>query len=398
MRTYHKLIAAAAVAATATAMAVYPAIADPPGKTVPRPQDITGVGSDTIQNVFNQFSVDYNASRKTRSAPRLYSFDAVNPKTGAVGDTIKEKSGSKNCKNVRPNGSSGGIDASAGGALALNANTRNAAKGGTGFCTDFARSSRAEATGDGNVTFVPFALDAVTYATNAGSNAPADLSTAQLLKIYTCKVTNWKQVGGHNAPIVAQLPQTASGTRKFFLTAINGGAAPATPGPCVNDLKGESATTPPPNGNFPEENEGVDKFLKGPNVIYPYSTADYIAQVFHSAKCIKSSCAAVKGFICHPKKGQNLFGCDVHGKMQLRDINKTSPTVIVKKRTQLNPKFTKLFSRFVFVVVRTKTGHPGNVPGYLQGLFGPTGWLLTNKAAAGDICNYGFGPLPPRKC
>src|SRR5215469_18341065 len=68
MRTYHKLIAAAAVAATATAVAVVPAIADPPGHKVPRPQDITGVGSDTIQNVFDQFSVDYNHSLKTAAA------------------------------------------------------------------------------------------------------------------------------------------------------------------------------------------------------------------------------------------------------------------------------------------------------------------------------------------
>jgi len=398
MRTYHKLIAAAAVAATATAVAVVPAIADPPGHKVPRPQDITGVGSDTIQNVFDQFSVDYNHSLKTAAAPRLYSWDAVNPKTGAIGDTIQDKSGSKNCKNVRPNGSSGGIDAAAGGALALNANTKDPAKGGTGFCTDFARSSRpASQPADGNVTFVPFALDAVTYATNAGSNAPANLSTAQLVKIYTCKVHTWNQVGGKSTKtIVAQLPQTASGTRKFFLTALGGGTTPITPGPCVNNRPGEN--NPPPNGSFPEENEGVNKFLKGPNVIFPYSVADYIAQVFHSAKCLNTACTPVNGVTCKPKAGQDAFGCDVHGRLQLRDINKTAPTVIVGKRVQLNPKFTQLFRRFVFVVVRTKTGHPGNVPAYLQKLFGPKGWVLTNKTAAGDICNYGFGPLPPRKC
>jgi hypothetical protein len=65
---------------------------------------------------------------------------------------------------------------------------------------------------------------------------------------------------------------------------------------------------------------------------------------------------------------------------------------------ELNSKFTALFTRFVFVVVRTNAAKPGGVPGYLQHLFGPKGWLLTNKAAAGDICAYGFGPLPPRKC
>jgi ABC-type phosphate transport system substrate-binding protein len=394
MRTFNKLIAVAIMAATATAVAVVPAIADPPAGTKVQETDIVGVGSDTIQAVFNQFSVDYNASVK-KTAPHLYSYDATDPKTGVAGGNITVK---KNCPaEPRPNGSSAGILASAGGPLALSANLQTKDK--KAFCTDFARSSRARAVGDpANIQFVPFALDAVTYATNPNSNAPANLSTAQLAEIYTCQVpakngnpaNNWADLGGKKGAIDAQLPQTSSGTRKFFLTALGAGT-PITPGPCVDSSKNES-----PN-NLPEENEGVNKYLQGANVIYPYSAADYIAQVFHSAPCLNKSCTPnSKGVTCTPntKKHQNLFGCDIHGQMQLRDINKTSPTVIVKKVTELNSKFTPAFVRQVFVVVRLAKGKPGGVPAYLQGLFGPKGWLFTSKAAHADILAYGFLPLP----
>ena len=97
MRTFTKLMAGAAFAVTATALAVAPAMADPingKGKPVtPAATDVVGVGSDTIQNVLNQFSVSYNASHKT--GPRLYSWDATNPSTGAIGDMITLKKGCK---------------------------------------------------------------------------------------------------------------------------------------------------------------------------------------------------------------------------------------------------------------------------------------------------------------
>ncbi len=58
--------------ASATALAVGPALADPingSGKPVtPKETDIVGVGSDTIQNVLDQFSFDYNNSHKTGPA------------------------------------------------------------------------------------------------------------------------------------------------------------------------------------------------------------------------------------------------------------------------------------------------------------------------------------------
>jgi ABC-type phosphate transport system substrate-binding protein len=388
MRTLFKLMAGAAAAATVAAVAIAPAVADPitaKGKAVlPREIDIVGVGSDTIQQIMDQFSLDYNATVKA-SAPHLYSWDATNPATAAVHDLIKAKF--RCAKAPRPNGSSEGILGAAGGPLGLTSNTLT--NDHKHFCTDFARSSRGRAAGDppaarGGIQFAPFAIDAVTYATNTVTNAPANLTTAQLVKIYTCQITNWNQVkGGHTGKINAQLPQTGSGTRKFFLTALGNGT-PITPGPCV-----DSGTNESPN-NLPEENEGVNKYLKGKNTIYPYSIGKYLAEAFHSAKCLNAICTPVHGVICKPKAGQNRFGCDTHGAMVLRSINGTKPTVGKGASQTINPRFSAAFVRLVYVVVRWTRGTPDNLPKYLEHLFGPKGWVCTSKAAQTDLKHYGF--------
>lgn len=394
MRTFFKLVAGAAAAATVTALALAPvAMADPinsKGKPVlPREKDITGVGSDTIQNLLDQFSLDYNVTVRT-SAPHLYSWDATNPKTGAVGDMIKAKFGC--AKAPRPNGSSAGISSVTGGPLALSANTRTADK--KAFCTDFSRSSRGRATtdppfGKGGIAFDTIAQDGVTWATNPGSPAPNSLTLKQLTGIYNCTITNWKQVGGKNAKIDVQLPQAGSGTRSFWLTALGITA----PGPCVDSAKGESATNPPPNGNLPEENEGVNKFLQPTNVIFPFSIGKYLAETEHSATCINKKCTPVKGVVCHPSKTQNRFGCNTHGAMILHPIFKTSPVAGKGSSQTLNPKFPATFLRFVYIVVRwAKTRD--HIPAYLEPLFGSHGWMCTSRAAHKDQINYGFLPSP----
>ncbi len=372
MRTLKKLLAGAAVVASATAMAIGPALADPingSGKPVtPKETDVVGVGSDTIEYLLDQFSFDYNTSHKT--GPRLYSWDATNPKTGAIGDNITTKSGC--AKIARPDGSSAGI-------LALDANAKTKDK--KAFCIDYARSSRPRSSSDpskgpGGIVFVALAKDAVTFATNSTTNAPANLTTAQLNAIYTCTDTNWSQVGGKSAPIDAQLPQTSSGTRAFFLASIG----VATPGSCVNSTA--------------EENEGTDSVLKGPNVIFPYSIGKYIAEKFHSAKCVKSSCTGSPA--CHPSKTQNKFGCDTHGSMVLRNINGTKPTTGTGSKTVINAKFSAKFVRTVYVVVRwAKT--KDNIPSYLEKFFSSAknkGWVCSSKTAHTDFINYGFLPTP----
>ena len=245
MRMLTRLVVGVATAAAAATMAVTPALADPNPGTVPKPQNIVGVGSDTTEFILDQLSHDYNASH---SANKVYSWDALNPKTGAQHDSIVTKSG---CAAIpRPDGSSEGITAL----------TTENAKTGTHPCMDFARSSRDRTPSDppyasGGIAFVDLAGDAETWATNPTTNAPSNLSFTQLVNIYECKVTNWDQVGGKNAPIHAFIPQTGSGTRAFWLTALGNGTA-ITPGSCVSDVSGTL-----------EENEGVNPALAGPDTI-----------------------------------------------------------------------------------------------------------------------------------
>jgi ABC-type phosphate transport system substrate-binding protein len=361
MRLFPKLIAAVGVTASAIALTVAPAMADPPKGVAPKATDIAGVGSNTIQGLMDQISVDYN--KAFPKLAHLYSWDAVNPKTG-LDENIATK---KSCaKIVRPNGSGAGVSA-----LILNS------KVGKNFCIDFARSSSPRSASNppkakGGVVFVALAKDAVTYATNSVSNAPKNLSTAQLAAIYNCTATTWNQVGGtSHAKINAQIPQTSSGTRKFFLAEIGVTA----PGSCVGAAKGEN------ENNLPEENEGTDKFLQGANVIYPYSVGAYIAAVFHSTG-----------------KGKNLFSTDNHGKMVLRDLNKTAPTTGKGANTIINAKFSPNFIRTLYDVVRFATTRD-NIPAYLEPLFASAhakvkGWVCSSKTGSKDVTNYGFLTTP----
>jgi ABC-type phosphate transport system substrate-binding protein len=393
MRTFTRLMAGAAAAVAATAMAItaVPALADPP-KT-PAAGDVVGVGSDTIQNVLDQFSVAYNAAHKT--GPRLASWDATNPKTGVIGDMITLKKGC--AKIARPNGSSGGI-------LALT--TENASTGGHP-CMDFGRSSRDRSPTDppykaGGISFITLAGDAVTYATFPGSNAPTNLSTAQLGEIYSCTVpatgghpaNDWADLGGKPGTIKAFLPQSSSGTRSFFLTAIG----VATPGTCVSD----GATKKVPGGTI-EENEGVNALLNKDkaNTIFPYSVGKFIAEAFHSAKCLNHFCKPVSGVTCKPSKTQNQFGCNTHGSMQLNEINKSKPTnpfpLPKSGNPTVNPKFTVAFTRSLFEVVQfPKKSQTNGIPNYLLPFFGPKGF--TCSAAAKPILqDYGFIVFPASK-
>jgi len=63
------------------------------------------------------------------------------------------------------------------------------------------------------------ALDAVAVVVNPAN--PVDrLTIPQLSDIYTGRVTNWKQVGGENRPIVLLSRESNSGTHVFFLEQV----------------------------------------------------------------------------------------------------------------------------------------------------------------------------------
>lgn len=70
------------------------------------------------------------------------------------------------------------------------------------------------------------------------SNPVTELSLAQIKDIYTGKVTNWKDVGGSNAPITVYGRENSSGTYEYFKEHVLGGDDFA---PAVQTLPGTAA-------------------------------------------------------------------------------------------------------------------------------------------------------------
>ena len=408
MRIVRSLVAMGAVAATATALAVAPAMADPVNShfraITPQPYDVVGVGSATTQNMVNALAVAYNKTvrRHNPTHPFLLSWDATPPHNpNFLTQQIRTKAGCP--KNLRPDGSSAGIKA-------LGSAGKVKFRGKSYPCVNFARSSRAfSATsgdptfGPGGVSFTILAKDAVTYATTKGSNAPNNLSTAQLSEIFGCSIpaangdpaNSWGALLGNsttnparNTALVAPvLPQAGSGTLAFFAGDLGVATTEPTCGP---------AAALPANKD-PEENEGVDSvFLSGgkpnPNVIFPFSIGSFIAQQFHSPK---------PGH--RPGPGQNHFGNDFRGVLHLNELNGTQPTVTVgsgkRRHVTINPKFSAVFQRFVYNVVPwsadkthipaslEKWFNPANVKGAPHGYF-------CQKGQNSIIEDYGFLPTP----
>jgi ABC-type phosphate transport system substrate-binding protein len=373
MHRLRKVTAGIAVAAAAALVATAaPALADPPtgsnGKqVVPASYDVVGVGANTDENLFNQLSVDYNATipakKHNANHPYFYNFNATKPgSTSTAPTTIVTKAG---CPAVtRPNGSTAGLKA-------LDANMFD---GKTGhYCIDFARSSSSRSSsapkaGSGGVLYVEFARDALTWATRSaahgGSNAPASLTKAQLQGIFTCKTTNWKQVGGNSGAIKVYLPQAGSGT----LTSWEKFMGITTLGSCVNQS--------------PEENQGESAQFNSPNAVFIYSIADWVAQKYHSPACGAK-----------PAKGQDQFGCDVTGYLTLDKINNVAPTTSAKVPA-INPKFPSGFFRTLYNIVRWTGETKDHIYARLEPFFGAKGFLCTSTIAKTAIVNYGFIPDP----
>ncbi|MGW3073702.1 MULTISPECIES: PstS family phosphate ABC transporter substrate-binding protein [unclassified Kitasatospora] len=338
-KTAAKLLTVAALATSVATVAGGTAVADPAAGVTPRAIDFVGVGSDTTQALLNQLATDYNASLTSSTAPRVYSWDAI--PTG----TITTKTGATAI--TRPNGSGAGINA-------LNANTN--------ATVDFARSSRGPVATDPTTdNFVALAKDAVAWAAKSGGNAPANLTTANLKDIYTCTVTKWNQINASlpNATIKPFLPQTGSGTRSFFLTAINGGVTALTPGACVNSSV--------------QENQGSDALLNDVNAVVPYSVAHYIGQVYFG-------------------KGS---GADVQGPLTIRNIDGVVGGPVDTTNKVINSNYADtLYGRVVYNVFRKDDWAPAvdtTRAATLRGIFGDGGWFCTNGTA--DIKSFGFLPL-----
>ncbi|MGN1133690.1 MAG: phosphate ABC transporter substrate-binding protein [Oscillospiraceae bacterium] len=66
-----------------------------------------------------------------------------------------------------------------------------------------------------NLTQTVIALDGIAMVVNT-KNKAEDLTIEQIAKIYTGEITNWKEIGGDDAPIVLIGREAASGTRDGF--------------------------------------------------------------------------------------------------------------------------------------------------------------------------------------
>ena len=241
-----KLLAVASVCGlVVTVLGASSAQADPSG--APTFRQLAGVGSDVTGPVMNALSNTITIG----GTKVIGSYDA----TGSA--TIATQSSAACSAIARPNGSNAGRAA-----LIASLEANNG-------CVQFARSSSltTTTTGGPQLTYIPFATDAVTYAVTSTSNVPRSLTLADLQQIYQC---NPAYVGSPGAyTIFPLIPQAGSGTRSFWETEMGITDAQVTNGslPCISDLDS--------HGNLIEEQNGL---VLGDNNLIPFSIASWDAE------------------------------------------------------------------------------------------------------------------------
>ncbi len=316
MRKKHMLFAASAAVA-AIALAAGSAQADPVG--APTYRDIAIVGSDTTQSMMNGMA----DAVLVNGAKVLGSYDA----RGSATITTKDPATNPACAIARPEGSGQGVTALV-----------NSLDAGNG-CLQAARSSSNNSASypGKNLTYIPAAVDALTYAVRSDSTVTKKLTTAQLKSIYNCTAPG---VGTNFKPL---LPQFGSGTRDFFLKqlGLTNAATFTTTFPCVKDTD--------VNGEGIQEHVGT--YLTDTKNLLPYSIAVYNSQIYGTAPAAQ-------------------------GKAVLATFNNVAPTLLNVAST---------FKRDVYNVV--PTGKLSD-PTYASVFVGPTSQICANTAV---IVQYGFG-------
>jgi len=79
-----------------------------------------------------------------------------------------------------------------------------------------------------NFDIVPYGLDALVFIVN-DDNPVENLSTEQLISIYTGQIKDWNAVGGEKGPIVAYQRNYKSGSQTLFLSLLMKDNEPETP-------------------------------------------------------------------------------------------------------------------------------------------------------------------------
>lgn len=269
MRNRRLFLTVGACLATLT-LTVGTAMADPP--TPPPYRPMVGVGAQTTQDLLTAFS---NVILDGSGKKVIASYD--NAPAGNI--TTRDPAITAGCTFTRPNQGGAGVDA-------LVAHPT---------CVDFARAVTDECTPrpGKNLTCIPMADDALTYAVRSDSLIARDLSAGDLTAIYNCDPDLTSGPEG----IQPLLGAFGAGNRKFFLQKLgltDSMTFAGSPGhECVKDK--DSA------GNPLLANDG--RLLTNVHQLVTYSSAPYLAQI-------------------------NNVALDIHGKAVLGSINGISPAVL----------------------------------------------------------------------
>ena len=366
-----------------------------------------GAGSDTIQDVLDAYAGEspFSPSSATHFYTALESGSGVAPGSGSAAahvviaswDAIPLGGSASNPGTIithlggpafdRPNGSSNGIKAlnaangfGPTGACGTGANGWEApANSSTKACVnipnqlDFARASRGPNTAGTNLTFIPFARDAVTYAYFVKGTANiSTLTTAQLNTLYsngTSKIT----VGSDT--VVGCLPQSGSGTHDFFLSAIGlGSSAQLTA--ADNGAKAAGCYGVEENGANTFETT-ANGFAAGTDAIIPFSAGSWLSQLNGVAVDRSSTGAGAGVHLGDPDSVASPTG----------PLSGTAPNL-----TENIPYYeNNQWGRDVFIVVPTANIDPGSFTqdADLWGLFGQS---TDTVASFGPSPSIGTGP------
>lgn len=376
----HKKLATGALASLAVAGLALGAAA--PAQAEPNPigyRTYSAVGSDTTQSALNAISFVLTDVASYDATPPAGQTDVI--KTRAVGPDIPRPNGSTQGRNA--------LKAATGNttfSITVNGVTRTSSGPLSRSDVAFARSSsKGTFVSGGKYSFVPFAVDGVSFATKGTSTLPKDIPLTapagqlSLTAIYDCQspLTHGGKtytVGtGTGANVITPLvPQEGSGTREFFGETVgkNFKKDVALPS-CVKDVNGAGASV--------QEHDGAA--LTRNSDIAPYSIAQYRSQV--NADSIN---------LAYP--GLNLVNRS--NGVKLGKINGKAPQVGTNQT--LNPAFPVL--RTVYNVVEYDRVTPGNAnydATLADRLTGTSNSLHTAKRAGTALLTLeelGFGSLP----
>ena len=387
-------LGAAAAAIAAIAVAASPALADPVtghGKPVtPRQSDIVGTSDITTSFLLDQLSASYNAAHP-RSAS-LYSWDALSPADGTAAGLITARQGCR--RYPRPYGLTAQTQA------LLDDGYRDKF-GAFRYCYTYATAllpaNQPRTLARGKLLLLPLANEVISWATPPGSNAPRNLTPADLHGIYSCTDTSWlKFPGGKRGTIEPQLPPRGSAIRTIFLTAIHIRA----PGKCVQNQPQPGRCHPTTCATSPAASPSPAENAK--NVIVPVSVAAYITLKNYQAKPLWWNrqwppiwwpCWDGDGCF-RPPPPRCLFPCP----FPPGSTGGTPPVTQVQVRNgiqyQVNKKMPRQFVGTVYAIIRYDPSTADHIPASLEPIFGASGWLCTNKAARHGILSNGDNPNP----